>query len=120
MPVDIDLLLCKSNNVDEAEAGHGQVKKKDGRRCIPNYFSSCAGQTEWKGKKKKKETHIPIGSIESNNDRERLARFIRGSIGFYIPGNRFRFSLFSVVGLVTVPPVAFYSLIYGRPELEVV
>ncbi len=28
MPVDIDLLLCKSNNVDEAEAGHGQVKKK--------------------------------------------------------------------------------------------
>jgi hypothetical protein len=119
VPVDIDLLLCKSNNVDEAEAGHGQVKKKK-MVVVSSQTIFLVARVKLNGREKKKETHIPIGSIESNDDRERLARFIRGSIGFYIPGNRFRFSLFSVVGLVTVPPVAFYSLIYGRPELEVV
>jgi hypothetical protein len=46
VPVDIDLLLCKSNNVDEAEAGHGQVKKKMVVVASQTIFSSCAGQTE--------------------------------------------------------------------------
>lgn len=118
MPVDIDLLLCKSNNVDEAEAGHGQVKKKDGRRCIPNYFSSCARvKLNGRRKKKKKPTHQSDQLNPMMTERGQQDIYPR----FYIPGNRFRFSLFSVVGLVTVPPpVAFYSLIYGHPELEVV